>query len=94
MDARELTSGFSIMSKACCGIVACGLSTLPMVFMVYLYIYAFWNPDPEAWYGLVSSQDGPVPQLFESEKAGNLQDASSLININRQYMTWFQWGFF
>ena len=38
------------------GCVICLLGTacsiLPLVFVIYLGIYAFNNPDQEAWYGL------------------------------------------
>ena len=57
---------------ACC-LIACAASALPIVYVVYLGIYAFNNPDSEAWLGL-------TPQgkeaLFVDEQAGEVAKAT------------------
>lgn len=35
-------------AMACC---SCACAALPIVFLVYLGIYSFNNPDSDAWYG-------------------------------------------
>ena len=42
------------MGKCCmcfCGFIACSLMVAQLTFMIYLAIYAFGNPDAEAWFG-------------------------------------------
>ena len=47
-------------------ILACACAAMPLVFVIYLGIYAFNNPDHEAWLGKVGGgKDGSDYVLFE-----------------------------
>lgn len=74
----------------CCACI-CGLvcAALPIVFTVYLGIYAFNNPDKDAWYGIVSEQKA----LFATHADGKTAQAAELVDIHQRFVTWFLWGF-
>ena len=57
--------------------------------VVFFGIYAFDNPDSEAWYG--TDLTTGEPKLFESEN-GASQD-SELIDVHERFVIWFFWGF-
>ena len=87
MEAITGTLGSAGACVAClCGL-AC--SSLPIIFTVYLGIYAFNNPDKEAWYGKV----GDEQSLFVSHADGEGSSATDLANIHQRFVTWFLWGF-
>jgi len=79
---RGASSGFMCV---CCF----ALSVVPIVFLVYLGIYAFNNPDQDAWYGLVKTEQ----TLFTTEDAGKMVGAENLVNIHSRFVVWFLWGF-
>ena len=60
------------------------------MFLVYLGIFSFKNPDQEAWYGLAP---GGVNALFNTQEAGTAALATELINIHKRFYIWFLWGF-
>ena len=62
------------------------LTTLLVIWTVYLCIYAFDNPDQPAWYG---KKDGK-PSLFGSPEE---QGAGELTDIHQRFVSWFLWGF-
>ncbi len=76
------------------GVVAClagcACAIAPIVLIVYEGIYAFNNPDKEAWLGILP--DGQN-QLFADQEAGNLEKATGLVDIHARFITWFLWGF-
>lgn len=83
---RTLTGGASsALVCVCC----CALSAVPIVLLVYLGIYAFDNPDTDAWYGLVKKEH----TLFATEDAGKLAGAEELVDIHSRFISWFLWGF-
>ena len=43
-------------------VIALVMAALPVIWTVYLGIYAFDNPDKPAWYGVVNGK----PNLFAS----------------------------
>ena len=79
---------------AACGVVGCVAATActvaPIVLCVYQGIYAFNNPDNEAWLGVVP---GGENKLFADQEAGNLDKATGLVDIHGRFVTWFLWGF-
>jgi hypothetical protein len=56
-----MSGGLStIMAMGKCAVVCAGTTSLlccavVLTFIIYLAIFAFSNPDKEAWYGIVSS---------------------------------------
>ena len=60
-----------------------------IVKVVFFALYAFDNPDREAWYGL-DLQTGQ-PKLFESENGASLD--TELDDIHGRITSWFFWGF-
>lgn len=77
-----------------CGVVGClvgvGCAVAPIVLTVYQGIYAFNNPDNEAWLGVVPSGEN---KLYADQEAGNLDKATGLVDIHARFVTWFLWGF-
>ena len=71
------------------GGVSCCFTAAHIALTVYLAIYAFSNPDNEAWVG--TAPNGEF-QLYESEAAA--AGATDLINIHQRFVGWFMWGFF
>ena len=69
---------------------ACACSIAPIVLIVYEGIYAFNNPDKEAWLGVLPSGDS---KLLADQEAGNLEKATGLVDIHARFVTWFLWGF-
>ena len=82
----KLEGWAAVPALLCC----CVCSAVPIIFMVYLGIYAFNNPDQEAWYGLDTDGKGA---LFASEDAGLTGRATELVDIHARFVTWFLWGF-
>ena len=62
------------------------MAALPVVWTVYLGIYAFDNPDQPAWYGVTDGK----PSLFGSPDE---QGAGELTDIHQRFVSWFLWGF-
>ena len=56
--------------------------------IVFLFIYAFYNPDNKAWIGKV---EGEI-HLFEFEKSHDY--ATDVVNIHLKFKSWFKSGFF
>ena len=83
---KTMTGGASSALVCVC---FCALSAVPIVFLVYLGIYAFDNPDTGAWYGLVKKEQ----TLFATEEAGKLVGAEELVDIHNRFVVWFLWGF-
>ena len=72
------------------GIGGCGLclagtacASLPVVLTVYLGVYAFNNPDKEAWYGVV---DEDSEALYASEADGKMVNATELVDIHKRFV--------
>ena len=53
-------------------------------------IYAFNNPDSEAWLGL--GPDGNHA-LYADKTAGDTANATELVDIHARFVFWFLWGF-
>ena len=41
-----------VVKGGCACICGCAIAAIPITFIVYLGIYAFNNPDNEAWVGI------------------------------------------
>ena len=54
--------------------------------LVVFGLFAFGNPDREAWYGLVNQGE---PKLFASEP----EDIVVRYDYHRYFVMWFTWGF-
>ena len=65
-------------------------SIVPIVFIVYLGIYAFNNPDQEAWYGLDSNGK---QALFPDEASATAASATEVADMHQRFVGWFLWGF-
>ena len=76
------------------GLVGCLLcvacSALPIVFAVYVGIYAFNNPDSEAWLGTLDADEN---QLFADKAAAEAATATNIVDIHNRFVIWFLWGF-
>ena len=55
---------------------------------MFLAIYAFNNPDNEAWIGKTLLGD---IILYENELKAS--DATEVVNIHQRFLAWFLWGF-
>ena len=70
-------------------IIALFIAVLPVIWLIYIGIYTFDNPDSQAWYGI--SSDTNEPALFSSlVSAGNEE---KFIDIHGRYVNWFLWAF-
>ena len=83
-----------ILKQACDGAGKAGLFVccatclaIPTVFATFLGIYAYNNPDQQAWYGIV---DGKQQLFADPSEAGSNMD---LVDIHSRFQTWFHWGF-
>ena len=54
-------------------VVTCACSAIPIAFVFYMGIYAFENPDSEAWLGLESKDH---PSLYSSETVAKTAKAT------------------
>ena len=64
---------------------------MQIALIIYLGIYAFNNPDNEAWYGTDSKHNG---QLFAREADALSAQATEVVDIHAKFVLWFRWGFF
>ena len=71
-------------------LIALVLAALPVIWLVYLGIYSFNNPDKPAWYGLIDGK----PSLFANQEEATASNATELTNIHERFVAWFTWGFF
>ena len=76
------------------GMVSCWLVMLlctigPLILTISLGIYAFSNPDNEAWYGMVDDKHA----LFANKGDGEAEEAQHLQNVHARFVAWFLWGF-
>ena len=70
-------------------LVSCACCAAGVTFLVYLGIFAFNNPNPEAWY----ATKGTDESLFKDEAAATAAGYSDLDNVHGHFVTWFLWGF-
>ena len=84
---ESLKGGCTALCACLCGCVA---AAVPITFVVYLGIYAFNNPDNEAWVGVAPTGK---QALYADETAGTLAKATSLADIHGRFVSWFLWGF-
>ena len=71
-------------------LLGCACSVAPIVLCVYLGIYAFNNPDNDAWLGV---KDDGAYELFKDEAAGKTAEAKELVDIHTRFVNWFLTGF-
>jgi hypothetical protein len=88
------------MGTACVVVAGCcalSCSAIFLTFVIYMAIFAFSNPDPEAWYGLSTTTTGgvstTVDELYATEALGTTDSAADLFDIHGRFITWFTWGF-
>lgn len=94
MDAiKRLLPGQSSLCHFAIAISLTALVILEVALMVYLGIFAFANPDPNAWYGRLGDDPTSTGALFINKEAGIVQGAAEMINIHRHFENWFLWGF-
>ena len=75
-------------------LLACACCIAPIVFIVYLGIYAFNNPDNDAWIGKTSGNvDTSDFKLFNTQEDGSKGGATDLVDIHARFVSWFFWGF-
>ena len=70
-------------------VLTCACSAIPIVLMVYMGIYAFNNPDSDAWHGVV---EGGEFKLCEDEAAAQKLQAANAVDIHGRFVAWFLWG--
>ena len=61
-----------------------------ITFIVYLGIFAFNNPDNEAWIGNLPKEKNV---LFPTYEQAFDSDATHVLHISDRFRAWFQWGF-
>mmetsp|Transcript_23076 Transcript_23076/g.30711 ORF Transcript_23076/g.30711 Transcript_23076/m.30711 type:complete len:127 (-) Transcript_23076:370-750(-) len=62
-----------------------------LTFVIYLGIYAFNNPDREAWVGLAAETNDRT--LFRAHAELDASKAIQVVNIHSRFTAWFFWGF-
>ena len=70
--------------ELCCAFCSCLLFFgLLVTYVVYLGIFAFANPDKQAYY-MVDAYNEKMTETAENESA---------VNVHGQFVAWFIWGF-
>ena len=72
------------------------VSVTYFVFMIYLGIYAYGNPDPASAYFVDGVDSTALTRVAIVNKAGELDIAVRAgypINMAHLFRTWFLWGF-
>lgn len=77
------------------GLITCCLCSFICVAVsislpVFMGIYAWGNPDKDAWYGLTPESKHA---LFEGEDQANESEATDIVHIHARFIAWFTWGF-
>ena len=85
-EQRQRSDLPHIIIANACGFLCCIAGIVKVVFFA---LYAFDNPDREAWYGL-DLQTGQ-PKLFESENGASMD--TELDDIHGRITSWLLWGF-
>ena len=85
MDFKAARSSYGRVSMVKC-IFSCVLLAAYITLSVYLGLYAFNNPDAQAYYiaGTETTQADLVPTI---------PDADDAIPIHDHFVTWFTWMF-
>ena len=91
LDTQE-QSGPKHGVLATCGVLILSLIgfAAPMVFIIYMGLYTFSNPDKEAWVGLDTKGK---QTMYPDQIAGIDARATELINIHETFYVWLLWGF-
>ena len=87
MDSLKAASGVSQCIGCLCSLGCCAAQ---ITLIVYLGIFAFNNPDNEAWYGVDSEGKS---QLFAKESDATVTGDTELEDIHGRFVLWFFWGF-
>ena len=66
------------------------LAVLSVIYLIFLFVYGFFNPDSPAWLGTI----GEKRTIFGSLEQANEEKASTIIDIHKRFVSWFAWGFF
>ena len=77
-------AGMCVQLTAC--LCACAKLAAFITFWVYLGIFAFNNPDNQAWYGVTAGVEG----LSADQPAAT---ATDVVDIHGRFVNWFLWGF-
>ena len=75
-NIQTVGQGIGAVLSVFCG---CACSALPIIFIVYLGIYAFQNPDANAWYGIVDKEN---PALFKTHAEATTAGADEIVAIH------------
>ena len=65
------------------------VAILSIVYLVYLTVFAFFNPDKPAWLGTVKDER----TIFGSYEEVKDKEAVRVIDIHSRFTSWFTWGF-
>jgi len=87
MDSLKAASGVSQCIGCLCSLGCCAAQ---VTFIVYLGIFAFNNPDKEAWYGINATGQA---NLFAAESDATTTGDTELDDIHGKFVMWFLWGF-
>lgn len=74
--------------QLCSCIFSCGCLAGVITFLVYLGIYAFNNPEPQAYY----IAETPLTQAYLVDTVADVE-AEGVTPIHDQFVTWFTWVF-
>ena len=77
---------------ATCGVLLLSLIgfAVPTVYIIYMGLYTFSNPDKEAWVGIDTKGK---QMLYPDQETGTKARASELVDIHKNFFIWFLWGF-
>ena len=74
---------WGFLGLACCA--------APMTLIIYLFVFAWYNPDNLAWVGITK---GGEYQMFGSEREAEAALAADVQDIHYDMQFWFSKGFF
>ena len=86
----DTVNGMGAAGKCIGCLCTLGCCAAQVTLIVYLGIFAFNNPDKEAWYGVDSNGDG---KLFEQESDATITGDTDLKDVHGLFRLWFLWGF-
>ena len=87
MDSVQAAGTATKCIGCLCSLACCAAQ---VTFIVYLGIFAFNNPDMEAWYGKQADGEGT---LFAQESDATVTGDTELEDIHGKFVLWFMWGF-
>ena len=85
-----MPSNYGKACLCCCIITTLSLLAIPLIFFIYLGIFAFANPDAAAWVSKDTAGNKISLYSTQSEAEGA---GTEVVDIHGRFVSWFLWGF-